>query len=181
MSNEYGYESYLYPAGSAASGGGVGSGTGAIQNLDVKVGTVTTLEAYEEATVTAVKGAGGVTLNFGIPKGAKGEDGSAGAGGLSAFELMSLVQRRKLLFPKFQCKYVPKPAAMRNGEWLRIDFDSSFDAQDDIVHLQVTPIISDYRSFLVSNVTHTGFDIKCNYAPDFQGLFYMAFVERVEI
>lgn len=131
MSDEYDFQSYLYPAGSASSGGGAGSGT--VQNLDVKVGTVTTLEADEEATVTAVKGAGGVTLNFGIPKGAKGEDGAAGSGsGLSAFELSPLPQRRVYLFPKFQCKYVPKPADMRNNEWLHIDFDTRFDAQDDV-------------------------------------------------
>lgn len=178
MPNEYDFQSYLYPAGSASSGGGA---AGAVQNLDVKIGTVTTLEADEEATVTAVKGAGGVTLNFGIPKGAKGEDGSAGSGGLSAFELMSLPERREFLFPKFQCKYVPKPAGMRNNEWLHIDFTPRFDAQDNVLHLQVTPIISDYRNFIVSNVTNTGFDIKCNYVPDFQGLFYMAFVDRVEV
>lgn len=178
MSNEYDFQSYLYPAGSASSGGGA---AGAVQNLDVKIGTVTTLEADEEATVTAVKGAGGVTLNFGIPKGAKGEDGSAGSGGgLSAFELMSLSERRTFLLPKFQCTYVPKPANMRNNVWLHIDFTPRFDAQD-VLHLQVTPIINDYRSFLVSNVTNTGFDIKCNYVSDFQGLFYMAFVERAEV
>ena len=179
MSNEYDFQSYLYPAGSASSGGGA---AGAVQNLDVKIGTVTTLEADEEATVTAVKGAGGVTLNFGIPKGAKGEDGSAGSGGgLSAFELLSLPERRKFLFPKFQCKYVPKPAGIRNNEWLHIDFTQRFDAQDDVLHLQVTPILGDYRNFVVSNVTNTGFDVKCNYVPDFQGLFYMAFVEHTEV
>lgn len=178
MSNEYDFQSYLYPAGSASSGGGA---AGAVQNLDVKIGTVTTLEADEEATVTAVKGAGGVTLNFGIPKGAKGEDGSAGSGGLSAFELMSLPERRIFLFPKFQCKYVPKPADMRNNEWLHIDFTQRFDAQDDVLHLQVTPILNDYRNFVVSNVTNTGFDVKCNYVPDFQGLFYMAFVDYIEV
>lgn len=179
MSNEYDFQSYLYPAGSASSGGGA---AGAVQNLDVKIGTVTTLEADKEATVTAVKGAGGVTLNFGIPKGAKGEDGSAGSGGgLSAFELMSLPERRKFLFPKFQCKYVPKPADMRNNEWLHIGFTQSFDTQDDVLHLQVTPILNDYRNFVVSNVTNTGFDVKCNYVPDFQGLFYMAFVERIDV
>lgn len=179
MSNEYDFQSYLYPAGSASSGGGA---AGAVQNLDVKIGTVTTLEADEEATVTAVKGAGGVTLNFGIPKGAKGEDGSAGSGGgLSAFELMSLPERRKYLFPKFQCKYVPKPADMRNNEWLHIDFTQRFDAQDDVLHLQVTPILNDFRNFVVSNVTNTGFDVKCNYVPDFQGLFYIAFVDHAEV
>lgn len=178
MSNEYDFQSYLYPAGSASSGGGA---AGAVQNLDVKIGTVTTLEADEEATVTAVKGAGGVTLNFGIPKGAKGEDGSAGSGGLSAFELMALPERRTFLFPKFQCKYVPKPADMRNNEWLHIDFTQRFDDQYDALHLQVTPILNDYRTFVVSNVTNTGFDVKCNYIPDFQGLFYMAFVERIKV
>lgn len=124
MSNEYGYQSYLYPAGSAASGGGAGSGTG---------------------TAGAVVGV------------------SVGA--------------RTLMFPKYQHKYVPRPSAMKNNEWYTIKFDSAFDSIAEIVHLQVTPIMSGYRSFLVNNVTTEGFDIMCNYVPEFVGLYYTAYAD----
>lgn len=183
MSSEYGYQSYLYPAGSTASGGGAGSGTGtAAPAKPLKVGEVHTLEAGEEATVTIEETATATVLNFGIPQGNNGlpgAKGDAGAPGAPAPITQSVVGvsvgSRGLMFPKFQAKYVPKPEAMKNNEWFHINFETSFDSIADVVHLQVTPILTGYRYLLVSNVTAKGFDIQCNYTPEFVGLYYTAF------
>lgn len=47
----------------------------------LKVGSVTTLEAGNNATVTMSADNNKYTLNFGIPKGAKGDTGASGSGG----------------------------------------------------------------------------------------------------
>ena len=186
MSGEYDFQSYLYPAGSAASGGGAGSGTGtAAPAKPLKVGEVHTLEAGAEATVTLEETATATVLNFGIPQGNNGlpgPKGDTGERGTPAPTTQSVVGvsvgARTLRFPKFQAKYVPKPEAMRNNEWFHIDFETSFDSVADVVHLQVTPILTGYRYLLVSNVTHKGFDIQCNYTPEFVGLYFMAFASE---
>lgn len=182
MSNEYDFQSYLYPAGSTASGGGAGSGAGAAPAKPLKVGEVHTLKAGEEATVTIEETPAATVLNFGIPQGnngqpgAKGDTGAPGAPAPTAQPVIGVsVASRSIMFPKFQAKYVPKPGAMKNNEWFHIDFETSFDSITDIVHLQVTPVLVGYRHLLVSNVTHQGFDIQCNYTPEFVGLYYTAF------
>ena len=182
MQAEYDFQSYLYPAGSASSGGGAGSGTAAPAK-PLKVGEVHTLEAGEEATVTLEETATATVLNFGIPQGnngARGEKGDTGDTGAPAPTTQPVVgvsvSSRTLMFPRFQAKYVPKSAAMKNNEWFHINFETPFDSIADILHLQVTPILSGYRSLLVGNVTNEGFDIQCNYVPEFIGLYYMAFV-----
>lgn len=173
MSNEYGYQSYLYPAGSAASGGGAGSGTGtAAPAKPLQIGTVETLPEGSAATATLEETVTNTVLNLGIPRGmhgAKGDTGDTGAAiGVGA---------RTLMFPKYQHKYIPRPSAMKNNEWYTIKFDSNFDSITERVHLQVTPIMSGYRSFLVNNVTKEGFDIMCNYVPEFVGLYYTAYAD----
>lgn len=186
MSNEYDFQSYLYPAGSAASGGGAGTGTGAaVPAKPLKVGEVHTLEAGAEATVTIEETANATVLNFGIPQGnnglpgAKGDTGATGAPAPTTQPVVGVsVGARSLMFPKFQAKYVPKPEAMKNNEWFHINFETPFDSLADIVHLQVTPILTGYRYLLVANVTSTGFDIQCNYTPEFVGLYYMAFASE---
>lgn len=174
MSNEYGYQSYLYPAGSAASGGGAGSGTGtAAPAKPLQIGTVETLPEGSAATATLEETVTNTVLNLGIPQGthgAKGDKGDAGGAAVS-------VGARTLMFPKYQHKYIPRPSAMKNSEWYTIEFDSKFDSIVDIVHLQVTPIMSGYRSFLVNNVTAEGFDIMCNYVPEFVGLYYTVYAD----
>lgn len=47
----------------------------------LRVGSVTTLEAGNNATVTMSENNNEYTLNFGIPKGAKGDTGASGSGG----------------------------------------------------------------------------------------------------
>ena len=47
----------------------------------LKVGSVTTLAAGSNATVTMSENSNEYTLNFGIPKGAKGDAGTSGSGG----------------------------------------------------------------------------------------------------
>lgn len=191
MPNEYDFQSYLYPAGSASSGGGAGSGTGAGTGAaaapakPLKVGEVHTLEAGAEATVTIEETANATVLNFGIPQGnngVRGEKGDTGAPGASAPTTQPVigvsVGSRSIMFPKFQAKYIPKPEAMKNNEWFHIDFETPFDSIADVVHLQVTPILTGYRYLLVANVTSRGFDIQCNYTPEFVGLYYMAFVSQ---
>lgn len=184
MPNEYDFQSYLYPAGSAASGGGAGSGTGAAaaSAKPLKVGEVHTLAAGAEATVTIEETANATVLNFGIPQGNNGVKGDTGAPGAPAPTTQPVigvsVGSRSIMFPKFQAKYVPKPEAMKNNEWFHIDFETPFDSLADVLHLQVTPILTGYRYLLVSNVTHRGFDIQCNYTPEFVGLYYMAFASE---
>lgn len=184
MQTEYDFQSYLYPAGSASSGGGAGSGTGtAAPAKPLKVGEVHTLEAGEEATVTLEETATATVLNFGIPQGnngVPGEKGDTGAPGAPGAPITQpvigvSVGARTIMFPKFQAKYVPKPDVMKNNEWFHINFETPFDSIADEVHLQVTPILTGYRYLLVSNVTHKGFDIQCNYTPEFVGLYYTAF------
>ena len=50
----------------------------------LRVGSVTTLEAGNNATVTMSESNNEYTLNFGIPKGAKGDTGASGSGGSSS-------------------------------------------------------------------------------------------------
>lgn len=184
MPNEYDFQSYLYPAGSAASGGGAGSGTGAAAPAKpLQVGEVHTLEAGAEATVTIEETATATVLNFGIPQGnngLRGEKGDTGATGAPTTQSVIGVSvgSRSIMFPRFQAKYVPKPEAMKNNEWIRINFETPFDSLADVVHLQVTPILTGYRYLLVSNVTSSGFDIQCNYTSEFVGLYYMAFASE---
>jgi hypothetical protein len=186
MPNEYDFQSYLYPAGSAASGGGAGSGTGtAAPAKPLKVGEVHTLEAGKEATVTLEETATATVLNFGIPQGnnglpgQKGDTGAPGAPAPITSPVIGVsVGSRSIMFPKFQVKYVPKPEAMKNNEWFHIDFETPFDSIADVVHLQVTPILTGYRYLLVANVTYKGFDIQCNYTPEFVGLYYTAFASK---
>ena len=177
MPNEYDFQSYLYPAGSAASGGGAGSGTGtAAPAKPIKVGEVRTLEAGKEATVTLEETATATVLNFGIPQ---GNTGATGAPALTTQPVIGVsVGSRNIMFPKFQAKYISRPVAMKNNEWLHINFETPFDSIADVVHLQVTPILTGYRYLLVRNVTSSGFDIMCNYTPEFEGLYYMAFVSE---
>ena len=178
MSNEYDFQSYLYPAGSTASGGGAGSGTALAKPL--KIGTVETLPAGSAATATLEETVTNTVLNLGIPQGTHGAKGGTGDTGVAASNGAVVgvsVGARTLMFPKYQHKYVPRPSAMKNNEWYTIKFDSNFDSIAEIVHLQVTPIMSGYRSFLVNNVTNQGFDIMCNYVPEFVGLYYTAYAD----
>lgn len=181
MSNEYDFQSYLYPAGSTASGGGAGTGTAPAKPL--KIGTVETLPEGSAATATLEETVTNTVLNLGIPQGthgAKGDKGDTGDTGMAASGGAAVgvsVAARTLMFPKYQHKYIPRPSAMKNSEWYTIKFDSKFDAIIDRVHLQVTPIMSGYRNFLVNNVTTEGFDIMCNYVPEFVGLYYTAYAD----
>lgn len=184
MSDEYGYQSYLYPAGSAASGGGAGSGTGtAAPAKSLQIGTVETLPEGSAATATLEETVTNIVLNLGIPqgthgaKGDKGDTGDTGAAASDGAVVGVSVGARTLMFPKYQHKYIPRPSAMKNNEWYTIKFDSKFDSISDIVHLQVTPVMSGYRSFVVNNVTVEGFDIMCNYVPEFVGLYYTAYAD----
>lgn len=181
MSNEYDFQSYLYPAGSASSGGGAGSGTGtAAPAKPLQIGTVETLPEGSAATATLEETVTNTVLNLGIPQGmhgAKGDKGDTGDTGAAASGAVVDVNARTLMFPKYQHKYIPRPSAMKNNEWYTIKFDSKFDSIMDIVYLQVTPVMSGYRSFLVNNVTAEGFDIMCNYVPEFVGLYYTAYAD----
>lgn len=178
MPNEYGYQSYLYPAGSAASGGGAGSGTGtAAPAKPLQIGTVETLPEGSAATATLEETVTNTVLNLGIPKGDKGDVGATGPAASGGAVVGVSVGARTLMFPRYQHKYIPRPSAMKNNEWYTIKFDSAFDSITDLVHLQVTPIMSGYRSFLVNNVTAEGFDIMCNYVPELVGLHYTAYAE----
>lgn len=187
MPNEYDFKSYLYPAGSAASGGGAGSGTGTATapTKPLKVGTVQTLPEGSEATATLEETTTNTVLNLGIPrgmqgaKGDKGDTGDRGGAPSNSAVVGVSVSARTLMFPKYQHKYVPRPSAMKNNEWYTIKFDSKFDSIVDTVHLQVTPVMSGYRSFLVNNVTAEGFDIMCNYVPEFVGLYYTAYADVI--
>lgn len=180
MSNEYGYQSYLYPAGSAASGGGAGSGTGtAAPAKPLQIGMVETLPGGSAATATLEETATNTVLNLGIPQGTHGDKGDKGDTGAAApgAAVGVGVGSRTLMFPRYQHKYIPRPSAMRNNEWYTIKFDDKFDSISESVHLQVTPVMSGYRSFLVNNVTEEGFDIMCNYVPEFVGLYYTAYAD----
>lgn len=184
MSNGYDYQSYLYPAGSAASGGGAGSGTGtAAPAKPLQIGTVETLPEGSAATATLEETVTNTVLNLGIPqgthgaKGDKGDTGDTGAAASNGAVVGVSVGARTLMFPKYQHKYIPRPSVMKNNEWYTIKFDSTFDSTTDTVHLQVTPVMSGYRSFLVNNVTAEGFDIMCNYVPELVGLYYTAYAD----
>lgn len=181
MSNEYDFQSYLYPAGSASSGGGAGSGSGtapAAPAKPLKIGEVQTLPEGSEATATLEETATNTVLNLGIPRGSQGAKGDTGDRGKDASGggAVSTASRR-LMFPRYQHKYIPRPSAMKNNEWYTIKFDDRFDSIGEVVHLQVTPIMSGYRSFLVNNVSSEGFDIMCNYVPEFVGLYYTAYAD----
>lgn len=72
------------PTGATGSPGAKGDkgdkgDTGATPNLSI--GTVTTLEAGQNATASIGGTAGSPVLNLGIPRGAKGEPGEGGGGG----------------------------------------------------------------------------------------------------
>lgn len=213
MSNEYGYESYLYPAGSAASGGGAGSGTGtAAPAKPLQIGRVQTLPGYTSATATLEETPTATVLNLGIPKGLsayevadgglqypneaawvaslkgakgdKGDTGDAGSGDAAALNAgaitkalgNSINERMRQLLPHFEAGFIPKPADMKNNEWVKVDFKQRFDdVEFGMPVLLVQPLLSDYRNFLVNNLTDTGFEIRCNYVPDFQGLYYVKF------
>lgn len=212
MSNEYGYQSYLYPAGSAASGGGAGSGTGtAAPAKPLRIGQVQTLNGSVSATATLEETPTATVLNLGIPqglsafelaggglvyssvqdwlatlKGAKGDKGDAGSGGAEltagaikgALGANSLARMQQLMLD-FEAGFVPKPADMKNNEWYTINFKQQFDDIDLAGGIVlVFPLLSDYRSFIVNKITSTGFDIRCNYVPDFQGLYYLKFSTR---
>lgn len=209
MSNEYDFQSYLYPAGSAASGGGAGSGTGAAPAAPakpIKVGTVNTLSSGS-ATVTVEDTPTATVLNFDIPrglsayeladgdllygsvsgwlqtlKGAKGDKGDTGdvgtvtAGVIKGALGADSLQRMQQLLLDFEAVFVPKPADMKNNEWYTINFKQPFDDIDFTGGIVlVFPLLSDYRNFLVNQITSTGFSIRCNYVPDFQGLYYLKF------
>lgn len=77
MSNEYDFQSYLYPAGSAASGGGVGSGSGtgtaSAPAKPIEVGAVTTGRPGTDAIVTVEDTPAATVLNFTIPRGSDGQ------------------------------------------------------------------------------------------------------------
>lgn len=197
MPAEYDYESYLYPAGSAPSeGGGASSGTSA-STKPLKVGTVTTLEAGAQATVTLRETAASTVLDFGIPAGAKGDKGNDGATGaqgaagakgadgaagtvtpdiiMQALGADPLVRMQAIL-PNFEVGYIERPTDLSNNQWYAVSFKTPF-ANFGIAKAQVyvQPLIGDYRQFVVRNVTATGFEFRTNYTPDFQGLFYVKF------
>lgn len=208
MSNEYDFQSYLYPAGSTASGGGAGSGTGTAPAKPLKIGRVQTLDSTDSATATLEETPTATVLNLGIPKGlsafeqaggnlvyssvqdwlatlkgAKGDKGDAGSGGAElttgaikgALGANSLARMQQLMLD-FEAEFVPKPADMKNNEWYTINFKRQFDDIDLTGGIVlVFPLLSDYRNFLVNKITSTGFDIRCNYIPDFQGLYYLKF------
>ncbi len=205
MSNEYDFQSYLYPAGSAASGGGAGSGTGAATPAPAKsiqVGNVTT-QVGGYASVVARDTPTATILDFIIPRGLsayeldggdlrygsvsawlktlKGDKGDPGDATITKGGILGALgstpqQRMQALLPHFEAAYWEKPADMQNNEWYRVNFQQAF---DDVVLdkpvVFVQPLLADYRNFLVRNITYTGFEIRCNYTPDFQGLFYVKF------
>lgn len=204
MSDEYGYQSYLYPAGSAASGGGVGSGSGTVPAKPIKVGAVTTGRSGTEATVTVEDTPAATVLNFTIPrgndgqsaysmangdmkfgsvdawiaslKGAKGDTGTVDAGTIKSALGSTTMQRMQALLPHFEAAFVAKPADLKNGEWYPVKFKQQFDDVDlDKPVVLVQPLLNDYRYFLVRNVTAQGFEFKCPYTPDFLGLYYVKF------
>lgn len=208
MSGEYDFQSYLYPAGSTASGGGASSGTGTAPAKPLKIGRVQTLDGSQSATATLEETPTANVLNLGIPKGlsafelaggdlvyssvqdwlatlkgAKGDKGDAGSGGaeLTAGAIKDALganslARMQLLMLDFEAEFVPKPADMKNNEWYTINFKQRFDDIDLTGGIVlVFPLLSDYRNFLVNKITSTGFDIRCNYVPDFQGLYYLKF------
>lgn len=212
MSNEYDFQSYLYPAGSTSSGGGAGSGTGTAPAKPLKIGRVDTLDGFNRATATLEETSDATVLNLGIPKGLsayeladgglvypnagawiaslkgakgdKGDTGDAGSATLTKGEVVGALganslARMQALMLDFEAVFVPKPADMKNNEWYTINFKQRF---DDIELtggiVLVFPLLSDYRNFLVNKVTSEGFDIRCNYVPDFQGLYYLKFSTR---
>ena len=208
MPNEYDFQSYLYPAGSAASGGGAGSGTGTAPAKPLKIGLVQTFEGSQLATATLEETPTATVLNLGIPKGlsafeqaggylvyssvqdwlatlkgAKGDKGDAGSGGAEltagaikdALGANSLARMQQLMLD-FEAEFVPKPADMKNSEWYTVNFKQQFDDIDLTGGIVlVFPLLSDYRTFIVNKITSVGFDIRCNYVPDFQGLYYLKF------
>ena len=210
MQTEYDFQSYLYPAGSAASGGGAGSGTGtAAPTKPLKIGRVQTLDGSQSATATLEETPTANVLNLGIPKGLsafelaggdltysnaqewlatlkgakgdKGDTGDAGNAALSANAITaalgkSINERMRQLLPHFEAGFIAKPAEMKNNEWIKVNFQRRFDdIEFEQPVLLVQPLLSDYRNFLVNNLTDTGFEIRCNYVPDFQGLYYVKF------
>ena len=183
MSNEYGYQSYLYPAGSAASGGGAGSGTGtAAPAKPLQIGTVETLPEGSAATATLEETVTNTVLNLGIPQGthgAKGDMGDTGtvdAGIIKSALGSTIMQRMQALLPHFEAAFVAKPADLKNNEWYQVKFQQQFDDVDlDKPVVLVQPLLNDYRYFLVRNVTAQGFEFKCPYIPDFLGLYYVKF------
>ncbi len=212
MQTEYDFQSYLYPAGSTASGGGAGSGSSTGTTAPAKplqIGRVQTLDGYSSATATLEETPTASVLNLGIPKGLsafdlaggnllysdtadwlatlkgakgdKGDTGDAGTADLSAGAIKGALgadslARMQQLMSDFEAAFVPKPADMKNNEWYTINFGQRF---DDISLaggiVLVFPLLSDYRNFLVNAITSTGFSIRCNYVPDFQGLYYLKF------
>lgn len=212
MQTEYDFQSYLYPAGSAASGGGAGSGTGTAAPAPAKplqIGRVTTIDGTQSATATLEETPTANVLNLNIPrglsayeladgdliygsvrdwlsslkgaKGDKGDTGDAGTAQLSADAIKGALgsnslARMQALLLDFEAVFVPKPADMKNNEWYTVNFQQRFDDIDltDGIVL-VFPLLSDYRNFLVNKITSKGFDIRCNYVPDFQGLYYLKF------
>lgn len=204
MSSEYDYQSYLYPAGSAASGGGAGTGTGTAPAKPIKVGVVTTGRSGTEATITAEDTPTATVLNFTIPRGSdgqsaymlangdlefgsvdawlaslKGDKGDAGtvdAGTIKSALGDTIMQRMQALLPHFEAAFIAKPADLQNSEWYQVKFKQPFDDVDlDKPIVLVQPLLNDYRYFLVRNVTSQGFEFKCPYTPDFLGLYYVKF------
>jgi hypothetical protein len=80
-------------SGGYIGGGGCGTGTGTIgapgEAATITIGTTTTLEAGSDATVINTGTATAAILNFGIPRGADGQDGedgsSSGSGGTTNY------------------------------------------------------------------------------------------------
>lgn len=114
-------------------------------------------------------------------KGDKGDTGDAGTATLTKGGIVGALggnslARMQALLLDFEAVFVPKPADMKNNEWYTVNFKQQF---DDIELtggiVLVFPLLSDYRNLLVNKVTSTGFDIRCNYVPDFQGLYYLKF------
>ena len=121
-------------------------------------------------------------------KGAKGDKGDTGDAGSATLTKGGVVgalganpmQRMQAILPHFEAAFVPKPATLTNGEWFKVNFQTPFD--DELLDkpiVMVTPLLNDYRNFLVRNITSTGFEIRVNYTPDFLGLYYIKFATAV--
>lgn len=191
--------------GGAGSGSSAGTGTaapakplriGQVQTLDGYSRATATLEETPTANVlnlgipkglSAFDLAGGNLLYsneadwLATLKGAKGDKGDAGTANLSADAITkalgnSITERLRRLLPHFEAGFIPKPNDMRNNEWIVVNFQQRFDDVNvERPVLLVQPLLSDYRNFLVGKLTDTGFEIRCNYVPDFQGLYYVKF------
>jgi hypothetical protein len=133
-------------------------------NGDLEFGSV-------DAWIASLKGAKG-------DKGDKGDPGAANItkGGIQAALGSTFTERVRALIPHFEAGFVEKPADLKNGEWYQFKFKTPFDDEQlDQPVVLVQPLLNDYRSFLVRNITSSGFEFRCNYTPDFLGMYYVKF------